>query len=77
MIGCAPAIAGPDPSVSQRTRAAVSSPRRRPMPQDQVLRNQSVGSSAEAAASGPRLMASIRIRMSSAPALAYSTKTSK
>ena len=46
-------------------------------PADQLLRNQSVGSTCSAAASGPRLAAVIWIRMSSGAALAYSTKTSK
>ena len=35
-------------------------------PQDQVLRNQSVGSRCSVAASGPRLVTVIRIKMSSA-----------
>ena len=46
-------------------------------PQDQVLRNQRVGSRWSVADSGPRLAAAIRIRMSLGDALAYSTKTSK
>jgi len=43
----------------------------------QSFRNQSVGSRCSSAASGPRLAAVIRTRMSSGAALAYSTKTSK
>ena len=43
---------------------------------DQVLRDQSCGSSQSVAGSGPRLTARSRIRMSSGPALAYSTNTS-
>ncbi len=43
----------------------------------QSLRNQSVGSRCSSAASGPRLVAVIRIRRSCGPSLAYSTKTSK
>ena len=44
---------------------------------DQSLRNQSVGRRWSSAASGPRFTAVIFTRMSSAPPLAYSTKTSK
>ena len=43
----------------------------------QVLRNQSVGSRATDAASGPRLTMVMRIRISSTSFLAYSAKTSK
>ena len=46
-------------------------------PHDQVLRNQRVGSRCSVAASGPRLAAVTRIRMSFGDDLAYSTKTSK
>ena len=46
-------------------------------PQDQVLRNQTVGSRRMLAASGPRFATVILIRMSSVSALAYSTNTSK
>ena len=46
----------------------------RPDPQDQVLRNQRVGSRWSSAGSGPRLNASSRIKISSGPPLAYSTK---
>ena len=48
-----------------------------PRPSDHVLRNQTVGSRRSVAASGPRLCTVIRVRMSSGPALAYSTTTSK
>jgi len=44
---------------------------------DQMLRNHSVGRMWSGAASGPRLTAVMRMRMSSAEALAYSTNTSK
>ena len=44
---------------------------------DQSLRNHSVGSRCRSAASGPRLVAEIFTRMSSAAPLAYSTNTSK
>ena len=44
---------------------------------DHVLRNQTVGKSLSGAVSGPRFVAVILIRMSSASPLAYSTKTSK
>ena len=45
--------------------------------QDQVLRNQSVGSTVSSAASGPRLVMPTAMRISSGPSLAYSTTTSK
>ena len=44
---------------------------------DQVLRAQNCGKIARDAASGPRLIAEIRITQSSTPAFAYSTVTSK
>src|SRR4029453_1844077 len=46
-------------------------------PQDQVLRNHSVGKTRRRAASGPRLCTVMRTRMSSGPSFAYSTNTSK
>src|ERR1700675_300222 len=46
-------------------------------PHDHVLQNHSVGRTRSRAASGPRLCTEIRTRMSSGPALAYSTNTSK
>ncbi len=44
---------------------------------DHVLRAQSCGSRVRSAASGPRLVAVTRIRMSSGAALAYSIATSQ
>jgi hypothetical protein len=44
---------------------------------DQTFLNHNVGSRCSGAAPGPRLVAVIRIRMSSGADLAYSTKTSK
>ena len=44
---------------------------------DQSFLNHSVGSRCSVAASGPRLAALTRIRMSSGAAFAYSTNTSK
>ncbi len=60
-------------------RAAACSRRGRgaPSPQLHVFRNQSVGRTWSDAASFPRFATVIRIRMSSGPAFAYSTKTSK
>ena len=52
-----------------RLRAAVA--------HDHVLRNHSVGSTCSAASRGERLCTVMRHRMSSGPALAYSTSTSK
>src|SRR5215469_4222227 len=43
--------------------------------QDQVLRNQAVGRTCSCASSGPALVTSIVIKMSSGPALAYRTST--
>src|SRR3982074_1800222 len=48
-----------------------------PADHDQVLRNQSVGSTCRVAAWGPRLATLIWMRVSSGDSLAYSTNTSK
>ena len=63
----------------QPGREALSRRRGRGAPgsHDHVLRNHSVGSRCSGARSGPRLVAVMRTRMSSAEALAYSTTTSK
>ena len=58
-------------------RASRSDGFRSSSPQDQVLRNHSVGRTRSRAASGPRLCTVMRTRMSSGPSFAYSTNTSK
>ena len=77
-------LLGDDESASVQARSTCAGPLvpgssagLRCRPHDQVLRNQSVGSRWSGAGSGPRLVDRIRIRMSSASALAYSTSTSK
>ena len=65
-VACS-ATTAPSPSRA-RCAASASSPRR-VRPHDQVLRNQSVGSTCSGAASGPRLATVIRIRMSSGDGL--------
>ena len=64
-------------ATAPRIAAASAAGRGPSAPQDQVLRNQSVGSTCSVAASGPRLWTVIWIRMSSGDAFAYSTNTSK
>ena len=58
-------------------RASSKFGRRAQFSHNHVLRNQIVGSTRRLAASGPRFVTVILIRMSSTSALAYSTNTSK
>ena len=57
--------------------SAVNSPLSPPGAQDQVFRNHRCGNRCSGAAAAPRFVAVISIRMSSGPALAYLTATSK
>jgi len=56
---------------------AISGVGRREAPHAQVLRNQSVGRMSSRAVSGPRLVAVIRMAISSGPRFAYSMTMSK
>src|SRR5207244_10810065 len=71
--GCS-ARTRPSDSSESRGRGQYPSPDR---PQDQVLRNQSVGRTSSRDSSGEAFVTAMRTRRSSGDALAYSTMTSK